>query len=521
MLRSGFDRISGAAGHDVGSILMDAEAHIRAGAETETPWRYRLDELAWRDLVDGLKQSHLPFVGVWCDGVDVHALFLPHGVQPLAATLALEDGRYPALSPARAVSSLYERMIFDLYGAEAMWATDVRPLVDHEVWSNTTPLAASPGPAGGHKGMIAFQPSDAWAAETAGVMTGIGPATGARETPLHTALLLDGETITRAETLSSYAHRGLTQRWKNSRVDDACRLSGRVVAGCSAAHQIAFCQAVEAACGETIGHEVAQLRVVLLELERCLQHLYTLGGLAREAGALLVSSRCMWFREQILTETAPVIGSRLLMDHCVPGGVNLRAATEIGTLCTRIAELGEEIYPTLVEVWQGYPGLAGRMAGVGVVNSAVLEQVGLDGPVARAGGGDCDCRRDLRMYDGLWRFTAGRHDGNVEDRAAVLLDEIGESLRMLTELAPRLGLTAGGRIDLTYPDGEGVGMAEGPWGTILYWVRLQNGRVEQVFMRDPSASALLAYEAALPGQAVANIGLIRASLGVNAAALDG
>ena len=125
------------------------------------------------------------------------------------------------------------------------------------------------------------------------------------------------------------------------------------------------------------------------------------------------------------------------------------------------------------------------------------------------------------MYDGLWRFTAGRHDGSVEDRAAVLLDEIGESLRMLTELAPRLGLTAGGRIDLTYPDGEGVGMAEGPCGTILYWVRLQNGRVEQVFMRDPSASALLAYEAALPGQAAVDIGLIRAPPGVNAAALAG
>ncbi|MPQ73719.1 hydrogenase large subunit [Acetobacter senegalensis] len=499
---------------------MDPVAHIRAGAETGTPWRFRLEELAWRDLVDGLKQAKLPFAGLWCDGTDVHVLFLPHGNQPLAATLALEDGRYPALSPARAVSSLYERMVFDLYGAEAMWARDVRPLVDHEVWSSTTPLAVTPGPAGGHKGMIAFEPSEAFTA-VEGLAAGVGPATGRMEAPCHVALTLRGETIAAAETVTGYAHRGMALRWRNSRVDDACRLSGRVAAGCSAAHQVAFCQAIEAACGEQIGHEVSQLRVVLLELERCVQHLYTLAALAREAGAVLVASRCMWFREQLLKEAAPVIGSRLLMDHCVPGGVSLRSASEVGDLCTRLTELGDDIYPGLADLWRSYPGLSARLAGVGVLDRAGWERVGLDGPVARASGSDSDCRRDMRLYDGLWRFTAGRQEGSVEDRAAVLVDEVGESLRMLGDLAPRLGLTAGGRIDLSYQDGEGIGMTEGPWGRVLYWVRLLNGRVEHVFLRDPSYPALMAFESILPGQNVADVALIKASLGVNAAALDG
>ncbi|WP_236709209.1 hydrogenase large subunit [Acetobacter tropicalis] len=520
MFRAGGNRVSGAAGHDAGSVLMDPVAHIRAGAETGTPWRFRLEELAWRDLVDGLKQEALPFVGLWCDGTDVHVLFLPHGNQPLAATLALEDGRYPALSPARAVSSLYERMVFDLYGAEAMWARDVRPLVDHDVWTSTTPLASMPGPAGGHKGMIAYQPSEAFLAAE-GLAAGIGPATGRTGAPMHVALTLAGETIVGAETVTGYAHRGMALRWRNSRVDEACRLSGRVAAGCSAAHQVAFCQAIETACGEQIGHEVSQLRVVLLELERCVQHLYTLAALAQEAGAVLVASRCMWFREQLLKEAAPILGSRLLMDHCVPGGVSLRSASDVGDLCTRLAELGEENYSALSELWRGYPGLSARLAGIGILDRAALERLGLDGPVARAAGGDSDCRRDMRMYDGLWRFTAGRHGGSVDDRTAVLLDEVGESLRMLADLAPRLGLTAGGRIDLSYQDGEGIGMAEGPWGRVLYWVRLLNGRVEHVFLRDPSYPALMAFETVLPGQNVADVALIKASLGVNAAAQDG
>ena len=230
----------------------------------------------------------------------------------------------------------------------------------------------------------------------------------------------------------------------------------------------------------------------------------------------------MWFRESRLAKAAPILGSRLLMDHCVPGGVHLHNTAGVGDLCQALADLAEEIYPSLKTLWHSYPGLSARLAGLAVVESSLLERIGLDGPVARAGGGECDYRRDIRAYDGLWHFSGGRHEGTAEDRAAIVLDEVGESLRMIKALGPRLGLSAGGRIDLSYDDdAEGLGMAEGPWGAILYWVRLKNGRVEQVFMRDPAYSALMAFEAVLPGQATADLELIRVSLGVNAAALDG
>lgn len=499
---------------------MDAASLIRSGQETDTVWRFRLDELGWRDMVTALGQDTLPFAGLWCDGVDVHALFMPSPTQPLAVTLALEDGRYPALSPARPVSSLYERMAYDLYGAEAMWAVDVRPLIDHEVWSATAPLAAAPGPAGGHKGQISFQPSDALLAAE-GVQGGMGPATGGMETPLHVAMAVSGETVLAAQTVSGYAHRGLAARWRNSRLEDACRLSGRVVAGCSVAHQAAFCQAVEAACGSRVGPETSLIRVVLMELERILLHLHTLAGLARGAGALVVASRCAWFREKLLALSAPVIGSRLLMDHCMPGGTSLRDATGLGDVCSSLAQLGEEIYPGLVTLWQTYPALSVRLGGVGLTDGALLDRVGLDGPVARAVGRDCDGRRMQRVYQSLWRLTAGRQGGTAEDRALILLEEIGESLRMLGEAGPRLGLTAGGRVDLAPDAGEGLGLAEGPWGTVLYWVRLHAGRVAQVFVHDPSPAALMVFEATLPGQTLADVPLLRQSLGVNAAALDG
>lgn len=498
---------------------MDVVAHIQAGEQTDTPWRFRLDELAWRDMVDLLRHDDLPFVGLWCDGVDVHALFLPDGY-PLAATLALEGGRYPALSPARVASSLYERTIYDLYGAEAMWAVDVRPLLDHDVWSATAPLSAAPGRGGQHKGLVSFQPSDAMSAAK-GRVDGRGPATGGLAPPFYTRLVLSGSVVACGETQTGYAHRGVAARARHARVEDVCRLSARVAAGCSVAHQVAFCQAVENACGQSVGAEIALLRVALLEMERLFQHLYTLAALARLAGAHLVASHCMALREKLVAEAAPVTGSRLLMDVCIPGGLSVRETAQMAQLCTQLYEIGQQAYPQLVLLWREYPGLSALLAGVGQVQADDLERIGLDGPVARAAGWDCDGRRIMPAYDGLWRYTSGRQSGTAEDRALLLLDEVEESLRILDLASARIGLAPAANHTLSVQDGEGTGLVEGPWGGVLYWVRLAHGRVAEAFCRKPETAALLVFEQALPTHAAEDVELLACSLGVNAAALDG
>ncbi|MCX2563819.1 NADH-quinone oxidoreductase subunit D-related protein [Acetobacter thailandicus] len=501
---------------------MDPVSYIQSGTVTETSWRYVLGEMLWRDLIESLKEHPLSFTGLWCDGTYVHALFMQPDMQPLAASLLLENNRYPALSSARPVSAYYERMIFDLYGAEAMWCQDERPLVDHGLWSVRGPLSGTTDTSEKlPERHLVFQPSDE-IMQAGGVKASSGPATGGLETPVYIALATDnGGQIRRAEAVNGYAHRGLAQRWHMSRIEEACRLSGRVAAGSSVAHQLAFCQAVEAACGQSVEEEVELLRVVLLEFERITHHLFALAAIARHAGASLVASQCMMFREKLLAVATPVLGSRLLMDHIVPGGVSLQQAAEAGELCRHLSELGEEFYPSLAALWRNYPGLSARLSDILCVDRSMCDRLGVDGPVLRAAGGEGDFRRLLWAYDGVWRFTTGREGGCAEDRVAVMVAETGESLRMLRDLGPRLGLTAGGRTELAVTDSEGIGVSEGPWGMVLYWVTLRSGRVERVYVRDPAAAALMVFEAALSGQDISDLELGRASLGVNAAAYDG
>ncbi|MFT8676706.1 MAG: NADH-quinone oxidoreductase subunit D [Acetobacter sp.] len=506
---------------------------IRAGMQTATPWRFELDELGWRDMVAALAHDPLPFAGLWCDGVHVHALFLPNG-QPLAVTVALEDGRYPALSPARPVSALYERAIYDLYGAEAMWAVDVRPLLDHDVWLASAPLSAVPGMAGGHKGLVRFTSSDvlrAASAQTASTqaangqaasaqLDGWGPATGDMRSPLHVALAVSGGSVLCAESQTGYAHRGLALRWRGSSLEQASRLSSRVAARCSVAHQVAFSWAVEAACGYAPDPQSDLVRVALLEIERISHHLYTLADVAGRAGAALLASRCMMLRERILAQLAPVAGSRLLLDVCMPGGIRLRQPEQMAELCAAVVDLARPDLADLAQLWRDYPGLAARLAGFGVTTADELERLQLDGPLARAAGRDCDTRRLLPAYDGLWRYTSGQQHGTAQDRIVLLLAEIGESLGILDRAAARMGLGIGAG-SMVLLDGEGTGVVEGPWGSIAYWVRLHDGHVAQVFYHCPAPATLLLFETTLRGCAAHDIALLASSLGVDVAALDG
>ncbi len=498
---------------------MDALSLIRGGEPTATPWRFRLDELAWRDLVEALRADPLPFCGLWCDGTDVHALFLVRD-EPLAVTLALEDGRYPALSPARDVSTLYERTIYDLYGAEAMWARDVRPLFDHEVWPCSSPLAARPGVSEARSGLAVFQPSERFAT-AAGAVDGWGPASGGVSPPLYVAFTQSRGLVGQAESQSGYAHRGIALRWRGSRVEDGCRLSGRVVAGQSVAHQSAFCMAVEQACGQTVGGQAGLVRVALMEMERVLHHLYTLADMAERAQAPLVAAHCMMLRETMLEQISPVTGSRLLMDCCRPGGVRLPEAERLGAVCESLAGIGQAAHPALLELWESFPGLVARLKGLGVTRAEDLARVGLEGLVARAAGQDCDTRRALALYEGLWRYTAGRQYGSAADRALLLLDEVAESLSLLARQAPCIGDAMPDREALSLPDAEGMATVEGPWGRVAYWVRLQEGRLAQVFCHTPAAAALLLFEETVKDQPVEDLPLVACSLGVNAAALDG
>ena len=103
--------------------MTGASTLIRSGAtEPCLPCpRHVLPAADWAKMAAALaEEPALALLALWADTAQVHALFFDevHAEQLLVST-RIADGRYTALSAARPVAALFERMVQDLWGHAA------------------------------------------------------------------------------------------------------------------------------------------------------------------------------------------------------------------------------------------------------------------------------------------------------------------------------------------------------------------------------------------------------------------
>ncbi|WP_051291797.1 NADH-quinone oxidoreductase subunit D-related protein [Acetobacter nitrogenifigens] len=520
--------------------LRDSAALIRSGRAVGASWRFELDEMEWRGLQESLSADPLSFIGLWCDGDTVQALFADPrqgGDRPLMAVLKLDGARYPGLSGPRPAAASFERRINDLWGVEAMDARDTRPLVDHAAWTASAPLSARPGAATYAPEIPEFgQLPDA--VVRSGTIATRGPANGGFAAPAHLLLGVapgpTGPAVASVESRVGYTHRGVASRMCGGTALAAADLAGRISVSMAAAHQWAFCMAAERAAGVATPLIAEVARAALCEIERVSAHLTALARLAQVADAALVSARLFAARETLMRFCGKALGKRTLMDCICPGGVAIGGAASGGDarsetqvlawVCQELAAFGRSEVAALRGVWRTTPGLLARLAGLGMTRRAEMDALGLGGVVGRACGRGGDLRLGQAAYGAVQLRPCARTGGDARARADLRIDEILESLELLDSLGATLLAEEADALCAAFPTPVdpcwGFGAVEAAHGAVWYVVGLGKGRVEQVFIADPSPSILMAQEAALVGARALDVDVVTASFGVSAAAVD-
>ncbi|RMD91236.1 MAG: hydrogenase expression protein HypE, partial [Alphaproteobacteria bacterium] len=172
-------------------------------------------------------------------------------------------------------------------------------------------------------------------------------------------------------------------------------------------------------------------------------------------------------------------------------------------------------FPALVELYDNTPSLLDRTVSTGRLAPHLAARFGAGGCIGRASGRDFDARRDLRYapYDMLRLDVPLRHEGDVNARVWVRIEEIEQSCALITQM---LGALAPGpvRAELPTPGApcEGLGLVEGFRGDILAWLSLDaTGRIERCRLRDPSWFQWPLLEAAIEGNIIADFPLCNKS----------
>ncbi len=315
-------------------------------------------------------------------------------------------------------------------------------------------------------------------------------------------ITLDGETIETLEPVMGYLHRNHEKIGERNTYLHNMPFTDRLDYLSSMGNNLGYALTVEqllatGARYKPPTYRAEVIRVLMTELTRIVNHLWSIGFLLNDLGAFFTP---MLYanneREKILDFFEATAGSRLMCNymrfrgvfkdipesiHSVANLVNDRVR-DINTM-DFLTDMITERLPRFLDEYHRYLTdneiIKMRCIGVGVLPANMAVAYSAAGPLLRASGVSYDVRRadPYSIYPELDFDIPVGANGDIYDRYMVRMREMSESLRILRQILPRLEATKGQPILDGSPDrsprvplGEAYGRVENPKGELGYYV---------------------------------------------------
>ena len=439
--------------------------------------------------------------------------FTMHRIRPRESAVSSIAAQIP-------LAGWYEREIADLFGLQFRGSPDQRRLVLHQgAHRESAPMSADALPAtpstfdymtpelpeieGENLQQLSFGPIRADVVETGKFL-----------------FIYSGEGIIHLEMQLFYKHRGMEQRFEGRDIRTAAVVAERISGIDSVAHALCLSLAVEESLGTQVPERAQQVRVILAELERLYNHLHYFALLSKLTTLKVGESHGLYLEEKVKQINSGLCGDRLLRGLVAPGG--LRTDVDLSHLREGLALIAPEIEAYLGQLFKTRSFLD-RLETTGILSPKVAFEQGATGPVERAS----NLARDLRVdhpYSGYHKAKpkiAVEGGGDALARARIRREEIFGSLGMIDRTLS--GLSSGqvaAPCEAGGASGEGVAWVEATRGTLIYAVRIEDGRLARVKIKEPSFSNWRCFPFTVHGTNMMDYAINEASFGLSTAGCD-
>jgi NADH-quinone oxidoreductase subunit D len=268
----------------------------------------------------------------------------------------------------------------------------------------------------------------------------MGPQHPSTHGVLRIVLELSGETVVNADTTVGYLHTGIEKTAEQKKWQQVIPLVERMDYLGAQSSSLAFCLAVEKLLGVEMPERVANIRVLIAELQRIASHLVWLGTHGLEIGAVSVMMYCFRERELLLNINEMLAGFRMFPSYLrigglredLPGGFHETVKAFLDRFPGRLNEFEDLL--TKNQIWLK------RTKGVGVLTKQDTMDYGLAGPIARAAGVAYDVRRTFPYlgYESYEFDVPTGTAGDVYDRYLVRMEEMRQSVRIARQALERI-----------------------------------------------------------------------------------
>jgi Ni,Fe-hydrogenase III large subunit len=302
---------------------------------------------------------------------------------------------------------------------------------------------------------------------------------------------------------------------KGADLECGMKLAGRTSGDSTAAYQLAFAQASEAALGAEVPDRATWIRALMVEVERIANHFGDIGAICNDASFAIMHTYTGMLREEVLRAAHTAFGHRLMRDCIVPGGISNDLTDDGVAAISHLIAISRRRFGRLVHLYDNTASLQDRTVATGKAEPDLVRQYAAGGFVGRASGRAFDARKAVphSPYDQLVFDIPVLNEGDVNARVWIRIREIEQSLSLMEQILERLPQgSIHANPTMRRQPCEGAALVEGFRGDILVWLRLgENGKIERCHLRDPSWFQWPLLEAAIEGNIVADFPLCNKS----------
>ncbi|BCD67427.1 NADH dehydrogenase (quinone) subunit D [Nitratiruptor sp. YY09-18] len=272
------------------------------------------------------------------------------------------------------------------------------------------------------------------------MVVNFGPQHPSAHGQLRLILEMDGEQITKAYPDIGYLHRGMEKMGENMIYNEFLPTTDRMDYIAATSNNYAFALAVERLLGieDKVPRRAKVIRMMLLELNRIISHLFWLATHALDVGAMSVFLYCFREREYAMDLMEEYCGARLTHSAVRIGGVPLDLPEgwleHLNWFLNKLPEQIELYEGLLTEnrIWRM------RLEEVGVVPPEMAKQWACSGIMLRGSGIEYDIRKEepYELYDEVDFDIPVSDRCDSYGRYLLYMEEMRQSTRILRQLIP-------------------------------------------------------------------------------------
>ncbi len=265
-----------------------------------------------------------------------------------------------------------------------------------------------------------------------------GPQHPSSHGQLRLILELDGELVTKATPDVGYLHRGMEKMAENMIYNEFLPTTDRMDYIAATSNNYGFAHAVETLLDIEVPRRAQAIRMMLLELNRIISHLFWLATHALDVGAMTIFLYAFREREYAMDLMEYYCGARLTHSSVRIGGVPLDLPENwITKLSKFIDKLPSDIadYEGLLDqnrIWKM------RLEGVGIITPEMAQSWGCSGPSLRGSGIAWDIRKEepYELYDEVDFDVPVSTTCDSYGRYKLHMEEMRQSIKIIRQVIP-------------------------------------------------------------------------------------